>query len=145
MSLQILESETNKSWAVTLARRTAVVEDEVVKDYTFEYIYSIYSRDMEFQREKFWRKEIHRQELQRVEEIRNCNYYTTALDLEEFTKTLSQYSYQECEKLLEQYSKSALRSFRKAHTICDRQLGTCNAVNKRTEPAGPADPGRGLS
>ena len=70
-----------------------VVEDEVVKDYTFEYIYSIYSRDMELQREKLRREEIHRQELQRVQEIRNCNYYTTSLDLEEFTKTLSQYSY----------------------------------------------------
>ena len=102
----------------------------MVKNYTFEYIYSIYSRDMELQREKLRREEIHRQEFQRVEEIRNCNYYTTAVDLEEFTKTLSQYSYEECEKLLEQYSKLALRSFRKEHTICDRQLGTCPTVKR---------------
>ena len=90
----MLESETNKSWVVTLVRRsTAVAEDEVVKDYIFEYMYSIYSRDMELQRERLRREEVQRQELQRVQEIRHCNYYTTSLDPEEFTKTLSQYSY----------------------------------------------------
>ncbi len=93
MSLQILKSETNKSWVVTLVRRsTAVAEDEVVKDYILEYMYSIYSRDMELQRERLRREEVQRQELQRVQEIRNCNYYTTSLDPEEFTKT-SQHSY----------------------------------------------------